>query len=85
MAYILYDIRFNKMNIVLQMSALYHRNIGCYNDAIEEYKESLKSIDNIDNKRYLIVKFINIILKKDYYNMYVLCCFKMGRIIICLF
>lgn len=70
MEYIPYDIRVNKMNIVLQMSASYHRNIGCYDDAIEEYKEVLKNIDNINNKLYVICQISSILyMEKDYYNM----------------
>ena len=52
------------------MSASYHRNIGCYDDAIEEYKEALKNTDNIDNKLYVICQISSILyLEKDYYNM----------------
>lgn len=106
------DIKINKMNMVLEMSALYYRNIGYYDDAIEEYKEVLQNTKNIKNKLYIICQISSILyLKKDYrymekllktgkemadnigsddeitseyYNLYGLCCFKLGRIEIAL-
>lgn len=64
------DIKADKFNMVLEMSGLYHRNIGDYDTSISEYKEVLYNTNYINNKMYIICQILSVLyMKKDYSEM----------------